>query len=122
MYAPALERLTILRTLQQVSQVYTSMKMSHLQAMIPFSSFDETEKLMVDAVKFNYLQIRIDYQNACVHFGSHQLESERISNHLSVLARRLNRAVSMVAEASGGKPPAPRASTEEILAEVEMEH
>jgi translation initiation factor 3 subunit A len=57
MYTPALEKLCILRMLQQVSQVYTSMKMPHLIAMIPFGSFDETEKLIVDAVKFNYLQV-----------------------------------------------------------------
>lgn len=122
MYGPALEKLSILRMLQQTSQVYTSMKMSHLQKMIPFLSFDEVEKLVVDAVKFNYLQIKIDYQNQCVHFGSQILESEKIRNHLTVLAKRLNRAVALVHEDAGVRVEKPKASTQDILAGIEKEH
>jgi translation initiation factor 3 subunit A len=128
MYTPALEKLCIVRMLQQVSQVYTSMRMPHLIAMIPFGSFDETEKLIVDAVKFNYLQVKIDYQNACVIFGSQQLESERIRNHLATLARRLSHATSMVDEETGAAAAkaaakaALRASPEATLAAIDLEH
>ncbi|BBN07287.1 translation initiation factor 3 subunit A [Marchantia polymorpha subsp. ruderalis] len=100
-YAPALEKLTTLRVLQQVSQVYQTMKITNLSKMIPFFDFSLVEKLAVDAVKYNYVQVKIDHLNGIVHFGSQDLESDKIKNHLTILAKRLNKALTLI------QPPLP---------------
>lgn len=42
------------------------------------------------------MQVSIDHRNGTVHFGGQQLESDRIRDHISGLARRLNKALHMV--------------------------
>ena len=42
------------------------------------------------------LQVQIDHRNGTVHFGGQQLESDRIRDHISALARRLTKALHMV--------------------------
>ena len=42
------------------------------------------------------MQVRIDHRNGTVHFGGQQLESDRIRDHISALARRLTKALHMV--------------------------
>ena len=42
------------------------------------------------------LQVSIDHRNGTVHFGGQQLESDRIRDHISALARRLTKALHMV--------------------------
>lgn len=41
-------------------------------------------------------QVRVDHRNGTLHFGAQQLESDKIRNHLSLLARRLAKAVTMI--------------------------
>ena len=48
----------MLRLLQQLSQVYSVMRVASLAALVPFFSFGEVEQLIVDAVKHNYLHVR----------------------------------------------------------------
>ncbi len=48
----------MLRLLQQLSQVYSAMRVASLAALVPFFSFGEVEQLIVDAVKHNYLHVR----------------------------------------------------------------
>lgn len=48
------------------------------------------------AACFGVLQVRVDHLNGTLHFGSQLLESEKVRSHLSVLAKRLAKAVSMV--------------------------
>ncbi|PNY16546.1 eukaryotic translation initiation factor 3 subunit a, partial [Trifolium pratense] len=50
-YVPALEKLATLRLLQQVSNVYQTMKIDNLAGLIPFFDFSVVEKISVDAVK-----------------------------------------------------------------------
>ena len=42
------------------------------------------------------VQVRIDHRNGTVHFGAQQLESDRVRDHISALARRLTKALHMV--------------------------
>lgn len=42
------------------------------------------------------MQVHIDHRNGTVHFGGQQLESDRIRDHISALARRLTKALNMV--------------------------
>ena len=89
-------QVAVVRVLQQLSQVYTVMTIPALQDLVPFMRFDEVEKLIVEAVKFDYLQVQIDHRNGTVHFGAQQLESEVMRDHLSVLAARLSKALGMI--------------------------
>ncbi|KAG6518946.1 hypothetical protein ZIOFF_022432 [Zingiber officinale] len=69
-YNPALEKLTTLRVLQQISQVYQSIKIESLLKMIPFFDFSVTEKISVDAVKYNFLAMKVDHLKGAVLFGN----------------------------------------------------
>ena len=41
--------------------------------------------------------MRIDHKNGSIHFGKPQLESDRLRGNISVLARRLAKACSLIA-------------------------
>ncbi|KAL6142562.1 hypothetical protein ACLB2K_060841 [Fragaria x ananassa] len=120
-YVPALEKLGTLRLLQQVSRVYQSMKIDHLSRMIPFSDFSVVEKIYVDAVKHNFIAMKVDHMKGVMMFGNMGLESDGLKDHLTNFAESLNKTRAMV------YPPPERASRlGEILPSlaetVEREH
>ncbi|KAK1326232.1 Eukaryotic translation initiation factor 3 subunit A [Acorus calamus] len=90
-YVPALEKLATLRILQQVSQVYQTMNIDMLSKMIPFSDFSAVEKISVDAAKYNFVAMKIDHSRSCIHFGNMDFESDRLRDHLTVLAESLSK-------------------------------
>ncbi|XP_006643712.1 eukaryotic translation initiation factor 3 subunit A [Oryza brachyantha] len=95
-YLPALEKLTTLRVLQQASQIFQSVKIDMLSKMIPFFDFSVVEKISVDAVKHNFVAMKVNHLSGAVHFGNMDTESDCLSNHLSVLAESLNKARSLI--------------------------
>ncbi|KAM6584843.1 hypothetical protein CsatB_011845 [Cannabis sativa] len=103
-YVPSLEKLTALRLLQQVSQVYQTMKIECLSQMIPFYSFSVVEKISVDAVKHNFVAMKVDHMKGVVLFGSLGIESDALRDHLTILAENLNKARALI------YPPAKKAS------------
>ncbi|XP_042507593.1 eukaryotic translation initiation factor 3 subunit A-like [Macadamia integrifolia] len=120
-YVPALEKLATLRLLQQASQVYETMKTEVLSRMITFFDFTVVEKVSVDAVKYNFVAMKIDHRKGAVVFGNLDLESNSLRDHLTILAESLNKARAMA------YPPVKRASklaeTLPALAEVvDKEH
>lgn len=56
-YSKSLQRVAVLRLLQQLSHVYSVMKISALADLVPFMSFGEVEQIIVDAVKHDFLQV-----------------------------------------------------------------
>ncbi|XP_038894202.1 eukaryotic translation initiation factor 3 subunit A-like [Benincasa hispida] len=120
-YVPALEKLATLRLLQQVSKVYQTMKIESLSQMIPFFDFSAVEKISVDAVKQNFIAMKVDHSRNIVLFGNLGIESEGLQDHLTVLAESLNKARAMI------YPPVMKASkTGNILPDladiVDKEH
>ncbi|KAI3949498.1 hypothetical protein MKW92_024906 [Papaver armeniacum] len=95
-YVPALEKLATLRLLQQVSQVYQTMKIEVLSKMIPFFDFSVVEKVSVDAIKSNFIAMKVDHQKGAVLFGSLDLESDTLQGHLTLLAESLNKARGLI--------------------------
>ncbi|KAG0536150.1 hypothetical protein BDA96_03G039700 [Sorghum bicolor] len=91
-YISALEKLTTLRVLQQASSIFQSMKIDMLSRMIPFFDFSVVEKISVDAVKRNFVAIKVNHLSGAVHFGTVDIESDGLSDHLSILADSLNKA------------------------------
>ncbi|KAL8088616.1 eukaryotic translation initiation factor 3 subunit A-like isoform X2 [Apium graveolens] len=95
-YVPALEKLATLRLLQQVSHVYQTMKIESLAKMVPFFSFSAVEKLSVDAVKHNFVAMKVDHMKGAVIFSTLGLESDGLRDHLSLFAESLNKTRNMV--------------------------
>ncbi|XP_051131367.1 eukaryotic translation initiation factor 3 subunit A [Andrographis paniculata] len=91
-YVPSLEKLAALRLLQQVSQVYQSMKIDNLSQVIPFFDFSTVEKIFMDAVKNNFLAMKLDYRKGALFFGTKSIESEGLHDHLSLFAESLSKA------------------------------
>ncbi|EFJ51612.1 eukaryotic translation initiation factor 3a [Volvox carteri f. nagariensis] len=95
-YVPALKQAAVLRLLKQLSEVYSVMRISELAALVPFYTFAEVEAVVVDAVKYEYLQMRVDHRNGTLHFGAQHVESDKIRGHLAAVAKRLAKAMAMI--------------------------
>ncbi|KAD4179657.1 hypothetical protein R6Q59_032001 [Mikania micrantha] len=95
-YIPALEKVATLRLLQQVSQVYQTMKVETLTKMVPFFDFSVVERISVEAVKHNFIAMKIDHMKGAVIFGDLGFESDILQDHLSALAINLNKSRSMI--------------------------
>jgi hypothetical protein len=54
----------------QVSQVYQTMKIESLSQMIPFFDFSAVEKISVDAVKHNFIAMKLDHMKHVVLFDT----------------------------------------------------
>ncbi|KAF5202802.1 Eukaryotic translation initiation factor 3 subunit a [Thalictrum thalictroides] len=120
-YVPALEKLATLRLLQQVSHVYKTMKIDVLSKMVPFFDFPVVEKISVEAIKYSFIAMKVDHLKGVVLFGNLDLESDRLRDHLTILAESLNNARCLI------YPPVKKASklgdTLPLLAEtVDKEH
>lgn len=105
-YLPSLRAAAVLRALKQLSEVYSRMAIPQLASLVPFMTFAEVEAVVVDAVKHEYLALRVDHRSGTLTFGGATLENDRVRGHLSLLARRLAKAAAMVepgsATAAGG--------------------
>ncbi|XP_022869549.1 eukaryotic translation initiation factor 3 subunit A isoform X3 [Olea europaea var. sylvestris] len=95
-YVPALEKLANLRLLQQVSQVYQTMNIDNLSRIIPFFDFSIVEKISVDAVKHNFLTMKMNYMKGSIIFGNKNVESEGLRDHLATFAESVSRARIMI--------------------------
>lgn len=54
----------------QVSQVYQTMKIEVLSKMIPFFSFSVVERVSVDAMKYNFVAMKVDHLKGVISFDS----------------------------------------------------
>lgn len=95
-YVPALEKLATLRLLQQVSNVYQTMKIETLSRMIPFFDFSVVEKISVDAVKQKFLSMKVDHMKNAVIFCKTSLEADGLRDHLASFAELLNMSRQMI--------------------------
>ncbi|CAL5435898.1 unnamed protein product [Camellia sinensis] len=66
---PLLTKISKLRG-TRVSQVYQSMNIENLSKMITFFEFSVVEKISVDAVKHNFLAMKVDHMKGVVAFGN----------------------------------------------------
>jgi translation initiation factor 3 subunit A len=95
-YTMPLQKISILRCMQQLSKIYGVLKLSTLQRIIPGSDLQEIESVILEAVRHSFLHLHIDHASSCIRFGAQRLESDTMRNHLSTLAARLNKAVKMI--------------------------
>lgn len=76
-YVPALQDVTLVRLVHQVSQVYQTIQLARLLELAKFTTDFHLERLLVDCVRYNDMQIRIDHRNCCIHFGVDLSEAQR---------------------------------------------
>lgn len=76
-YIRPLKDVTIMRLIRQISQVYESIEFARLLKLASFSNIFDLEKLLVESVRHNDMQIRIDHQKRCIYFGTDLTESQR---------------------------------------------
>jgi len=69
-YMQSLRDITLVRLLKQVSQVYQSICFNKLLSLAPFTNSFELERTIVDCVRHNDMQVRVDHRTRTVHFGS----------------------------------------------------
>jgi len=68
-------QVAVLRLLKQLSEVYSTMRITTLAELVPFMPFSEVEGVVVDAVKSDYLQVsRSAYSPQCLlsNLSTHQ--------------------------------------------------
>lgn len=76
-YIPPLQDVTLVKLIRQVSQVYQTIDFKRLLELALFTTPFHLERLLVDCVRHNDMQIRIDHGAGCVHFGMDLSESPR---------------------------------------------
>lgn len=76
-YIPALQDVTLVRLVHQISQVYQTIQFDRLLELAKFATNFHLERLLVDCVRYNDMQIRIDHGKQCVHFGVDLSEAQR---------------------------------------------
>lgn len=76
-YIPALQDVTLVRLVRQIAQVYQTIEFARLLQLAKFTTAFHLERLLVDCVRHNDMQIRIDHGKQCIHFGMDLSESQR---------------------------------------------
>ncbi|XP_011307539.1 eukaryotic translation initiation factor 3 subunit A [Fopius arisanus] len=76
-YVSALQDVTLVRLVHQISQVYQTIQFARLIELAKFTTAFHLERLLVDCVRYNDMQIRIDHGKRCIHFGVDLSEAQR---------------------------------------------
>lgn len=76
-YIEALQDVTLVRLVRQISQVYQSIEFIRFLELAMFANTYKLERILVDCVRHNDMQITIDHKKQCVHFGTDLSESQR---------------------------------------------
>ncbi|XP_057319172.1 eukaryotic translation initiation factor 3 subunit A [Microplitis mediator] len=76
-YVTALQDVTLVRLIHQISQVYQTIQFARLIELAKFTTDFHLERLLVDCVRYNDMQIRIDHGKRCIHFGVDLSEAQR---------------------------------------------
>eukprot|EP00736_Rhodelphis_marinus_P008580 Rmarinus@m.16385 len=116
-YVEPIQRLALLRMLQQLSQAYSVIKISEVHSKCYFSSVLEVEKFVVDMVRQGELKARIDHQTGCLHFEQDAQQANRLREHLDSLTKNLDVATKMIRGLSPDEP-----LPEEKKAHDDMKH
>ena len=95
-YVSSLEQVAILRMVRQLGDVYSVVRVSRLSELAPFLGFGQAERLIVDAVRHGYVNARFDHRHDTIHFASSEQETEKMSGHVAVMAKRLGRALMLM--------------------------
>jgi translation initiation factor 3 subunit A len=68
-YAQAVQDMALVRLIKQTAQVYQTIDFDRLLSLAAFASPFYLQRIIVDLVRHNDMQIRIDHKDGSVHFG-----------------------------------------------------
>lgn len=80
-YIDALHDVTLVRLVRQVSQVYQTIEFTRFLELAKFADTFKLERILVDCVRHNDMQITIDHKDKMVMFGTDLSESQREDHH-----------------------------------------
>ena len=69
-YMPALRDVTVVRLLQQVSQVYQTIELKRFMSLAPPMDSHRMERIIVNAARNNDVQVHIEHKSQALSFGS----------------------------------------------------
>eukprot|EP01083_Nonionella_stella_P201053 735747_1 len=92
LYADSLTRAFVLRALEQLTRVYTRMDLSRLARALPCDvDFETVERMIMEnAAAGGAVNVRIDHVTGTILFEDEEMESARMRNQLTELAKRIN--------------------------------
>jgi len=97
-YLQALKQVVLLRLVQQLSQVYQTMRISDFAKLADFLSLHDCEKLIVQAVSNNQAAARLDHKNGTLNLGDKGLEGETRRSQLTNLAKGLQTSLDLMSQ------------------------
>jgi len=113
-YAPNLERLLVFRLLEQLTAVYSTVRLDSFRELtggLRTLSFHDVEKLLVRAVRQRQLALRIDHRGGVMHLGNDIMEAATMRRQLAELSARLQLLVDAVSPGEDtGVAPARKAA------------
>lgn len=95
-YIAPLERLTVVRLLQQLSRVFRTIRLEKFYKLAPAMHAHEIERLIVQAVRDNLVAVRLHHHAKMIHFSEDRMDAKRIKSQLAVLASRLQAVVDTI--------------------------
>lgn len=93
-YALPLQKVAVLRVAQQLSKVYSTIKIEKVKSILqpfPNLSYTTVEKIMINGVARKQLHARIDHANNCLRFGSIAAASVAAEVQVVQLGSNLNK-------------------------------
>lgn len=76
-YVEALQNLTLVRLVRQLAQIYQTIEFPRILELARFTNKFHLENILVNCVRHNDMQIRIDHAKNCIHFGMDLSEAQR---------------------------------------------
>ncbi|CAG0920222.1 unnamed protein product [Notodromas monacha] len=73
-YSNAVEDMALVRLVKQVAQVYQTVEFDRLLSLSAFATPFRLQRVIVDLVRHNDMQVRIDHKDKCIHFGAGMTE------------------------------------------------
>lgn len=98
-YVEPLQTVTTIRVLQQLSTVFTSIKLEYFRSLVPALPGHSLERLIVHCARHELAPARIDHRQGLLHFTSEGMEATRMRTQLAVLAQRLQEVADKVSPA-----------------------
>ncbi len=122
-YAPALEELLVVRVLQSLGRVYKSISWERFRALCPDWPSIQLERHVMQAVKADQVQARIDHRRRLLIFTEDHMESDRMKGQLVLLSTKLAALVARIKPVDPAVKAAERNGVfEAVRVGVEAEH
>eukprot|EP00298_Acanthocystis_sp_HF-20_P013642 c20449_g2_i1.p1 GENE.c20449_g2_i1~~c20449_g2_i1.p1 ORF type:complete len:913 (-),score=391.39 c20449_g2_i1:30-2747(-) len=121
-YAGPLQKLSIIRLLQQLGQVYRNIKISELLKLASLVDRIEMHRIIIQTLEHTG-NISIDHQNDIIRFNQDSLFTGHLKSQLTELYGRLNASVELIHPENFAKlEEKKKAALEELNEHIEKEH